>query len=136
MKKYEQLYLSLVGRNQEETLSLMTNFLDALRQDAGRAVDQTVSRWLSTAAVRVHTRVRSCGICGGQSGTGAGFLQVLLYPLPIFIPPTAPQSPSSSIWGWYNRPVVTAAPNGLSLTPLRIIKKTIDRTLRYSVLNK
>jgi hypothetical protein len=38
-------------------------------------------------------------------------------PLPIFIP----QSPSSIIWGWYNRPVVAAVPSGLSLTPLRII---------------
>jgi hypothetical protein len=31
------------------------------------------------------------------------------------------QSPSSNIWGWYNRPVVAAVPNGLSLTSLRII---------------
>jgi hypothetical protein len=29
------------------------------------------------------------------------------------------------IWGWYNRPVVAAVPSGLSLTPLRIIKKYI-----------
>jgi hypothetical protein len=52
--------------------------------------------------------VTSCEICGGQSGTGAGFLRVLLFPLPIFIPPIAPQSPPSIIWGWYNRPVVAA----------------------------
>jgi hypothetical protein len=39
--------------------------------------------------------------------------------LPIFIPPVAPQSPSSIIWGWYNRPVVAAVPNGLNLTSLR-----------------
>jgi hypothetical protein len=57
----------------------------------------------------------------GQSGSGAGFLQVLRFPLPNFIPPTAPQSPSSIIWGWYNKPVVAAAPSGLSLTPQRII---------------
>jgi hypothetical protein len=56
------------------------------------------------------------GICVGQSGTGAGFLRVLRFPLPIFIPPTVPQSPSSIIWGWYNRPVVAAVPSGLSLT--------------------
>jgi hypothetical protein len=37
------------------------------------------------------SRVRSCGICGGQSVTGEGFLRVLLFPLPI-IPPTAPHS--------------------------------------------
>jgi hypothetical protein len=56
-----------------------------------------------------------------QSGAGAGFLRVLRFPLPIFIPPIAPQSPSSIIWCWYNRPVAAAVPSGLSLTPLRII---------------
>jgi hypothetical protein len=50
------------------------------------------------------------GICGGPSGAGAGFLQVLQFPLPIFIPPIFPQSPSSIIRGWYNRPVVAAVP--------------------------
>jgi hypothetical protein len=54
-----------------------------------------------------------------------GFLRVLRFPLPIFIAPTAPQSPSSIIWGWYNRPIVAAVPSGLSLTPLRIIKKIL-----------
>jgi ribosomal protein S14 len=39
----------------------------------GRAVAQAVSRWLPTAAARVRIRA-ACGVCGGQSGTGAGFL--------------------------------------------------------------
>jgi hypothetical protein len=43
----------------------------------GRAIAQAVSRWLPTAAAWILARVKSCGICGGQSGTGAGFLQVL-----------------------------------------------------------
>jgi hypothetical protein len=51
---------------------------------------------------------------------GAGFLRVLRFPLPISIPPISPQSPSSVIWGWYNRPVEAAVPSGLSLTPLII----------------
>jgi hypothetical protein len=50
---------------------------------------------------------------------GAGFLRVLRFPLPIFIPPIAPQSPSSIIWGLYNRPEVAAVPTGLSPTPLK-----------------
>jgi hypothetical protein len=50
------------------------------------------------------SQVKSCGICGGQSGTGAGCLRVLLFPLPILIPPTAHHSSSSIIRGWYNRP--------------------------------
>jgi hypothetical protein len=70
----------------------------------------------TTAAARVRPWARSCGICGGQSGTGAGFLRVLRFPLPIFIPPIALQSPSSIFWSWYNRPVVAAVPSGLSLT--------------------
>jgi hypothetical protein len=58
----------------------------------------------------VRARVYSCGICGGQSGAGAGFLRVHPFPLPIFIPPIAPQSSSSIIWCLYNRPEVAAVP--------------------------
>jgi hypothetical protein len=68
----------------------------------GRAIAQAVSRRLPTAAVRVRAQVKSCGICGGQSDTGAGFLRVLRFPILILIPPTAPHS-SSIIQGWYNR---------------------------------
>jgi hypothetical protein len=34
---------------------------------------QAVSRRPLTAETRVRSRVGSCGICGGQSGTGTGF---------------------------------------------------------------
>jgi hypothetical protein len=47
------------------------------------AVAQAVSIRLPAAAARVRVRVKSCGICGGQSGTGAGFLPVLQFPLPL-----------------------------------------------------
>jgi hypothetical protein len=39
---------------------------------------------------------------------------VLRFPLPIFIPPVAPQSPSSIIWGLYNGPEVAAVPSTLT----------------------
>jgi hypothetical protein len=55
---------------------------------SGRAVAQAASRWLPIAAARVRVRAAS-GICGGQSGTWAGFLWVLLFLLSI-IPPTSP----------------------------------------------
>jgi hypothetical protein len=45
-----------------------------------------------TAAARVRVRVWSSGICGGQSDDGGGFLRVLRFPLPIFIPPNSPFS--------------------------------------------
>jgi hypothetical protein len=70
----------------------------------GRAIAQAISHWLSTAAARVRSQVKSRGICGGQSGAGASFLWVLRFPLPILIPPTAPCS-SSIVRGWHNRPV-------------------------------
>jgi hypothetical protein len=67
-----------------------------------RAVTQAVSRRFPTAAARVLAQVTSCGICGGQSGTGACFLRVLRFPLLILIPPTVPHSSSSIIRVWYN----------------------------------
>jgi hypothetical protein len=65
--------------------------------------------WASTACCRdtftyllllVRSRVWSSGICDGQSGAGAGFIRVLRFPLPIFIPPIAPHSSSSIIRDW------------------------------------
>jgi hypothetical protein len=54
----------------------------------GRAMAQAVSRWPLTAEARVNP----CGICGGQSGTGAGFLRVLRFPLQIYHSTIAPYS--------------------------------------------
>jgi hypothetical protein len=71
--------------------------------------------------IEKEAQVWSCGICGGQSGAGASFLPALRFPPPIFIPLIAPQSPSSIIWGLYNRPEEAAVPSGLSPTPLIII---------------
>jgi hypothetical protein len=45
----------------------------------GRAVAQAVSRWLPIAAARVRVRA-AFGVCGGQSGTGSGFLRVFRLP--------------------------------------------------------
>jgi hypothetical protein len=39
---------------------------------------------------------------------GQVFSEYFGFPLPIFISPVAPQSPSPIIWGWYNRPELAA----------------------------
>jgi hypothetical protein len=57
-----------------------------------RVISQAVSNRFPTPVARVQTLFMSCGIYGGQSGTGAGFLRVLRFPLPIRIPPIVPQS--------------------------------------------
>jgi hypothetical protein len=59
--------------------------------EQGRAIAQVVSRWLPTVAARLRVQA-ACGVCGLQSGTGAGFLRVLQLPLPIIIPPISPSS--------------------------------------------
>jgi hypothetical protein len=82
----------------------------------GRAVAQAVSPRLPTAGDGVRARVWSCGICGGQSRTGAGFLRVLRLALRIFIPLTASQSPSSTSGAGTVVQTVAAVPSGLSLT--------------------
>jgi hypothetical protein len=61
-----------------------------------------------------------------KSGAGAGFLQVLRFPLPIFIPPISPQSPPPIIRGWYNRPVVATVPK---VSPHKFKKKTLNVSL-------
>jgi hypothetical protein len=86
----------------------------------GRAIAQAVSRCLPTARARVQNQ--SCMICGRQRCAGVGFLRVLRFPLPIFIPQISPQSPSSNIRGWYNRPVVAAVPK---VPPHKLKKKTL-----------
>jgi hypothetical protein len=85
----------------------------------GRAASRAVSRWHSTAEVRVPGQFRSCGIYGRESGTGAGLLRVLFFPLALIIP-TTPNSSSSIIRGWYNMPIrqiMVEVQSGCGLTP-------------------
>jgi hypothetical protein len=89
----------------------------------GRAIAQAVSRRLPTAAARVRCQVTSCRICGGQSVTGADFLPVLRFTLPILIPPTVPRSLSSSGAGTIGQ-LVADVPSGLSLTPPQESERT------------
>jgi hypothetical protein len=89
-------------------ISSLTSFLFAV----GHAIAQVVCRRLPTAAAQVRGQVRSCEICGGQSGTGACFHRVLRFPLPILIPPTAPHISSRA--GTMGQ-LVADVPSGRSL---------------------
>jgi hypothetical protein len=78
--------------------------LTCLRKVA--CIAQAVSRRLPTASARVRSQVRLFGICGGQSGTGAGYIQVLRFSVPILIPSTALHSlitilPFDAVWFRY-----------------------------------
>jgi hypothetical protein len=88
----------------------------------GLTIAQAVSRWFPTAAARVRARVRLCKICGGQSGTGVGFLGVFRFPLPILIPLTAPHSSSIIRAGTIGQ-IVADVPSGLSHLTQRNKKK-------------
>jgi hypothetical protein len=50
-----------------------TAYSNGINGSCGRAMAQAVSRRPPTAEARVRSRVSSCGVCGGQSGTGTGF---------------------------------------------------------------
>jgi hypothetical protein len=81
--------LGLDFRQGQEIFSLLHMYQTGTE---GRAIAQAVNRCLLTAAARVRVRVWPSGICGGQNGAGAGFLRVLRFSMPIFIPPNSPSS--------------------------------------------
>jgi hypothetical protein len=66
----------------------------------GRARLQVVSLRRPKAAARIRARVSYCGICGGQSGSGVGFIRVLRFPCQFLFPPTPSHSSSSIVRGW------------------------------------
>jgi hypothetical protein len=83
----------------------------------GRAITHAVSRCHHTAVAWVRSQVMSCGICGGRNGTGAGFLRVLRFPLPVLIPPNVPYSSSYTSVPGTTSQLAADVPNGRSLTP-------------------
>jgi hypothetical protein len=72
------LLLSIRPMSTENRAHFSTPEIFVTKHRQGRAVAEAVP----TAAARVRVRA-ACGVFGGQSGTGAGFLRVLRFPLPI-----------------------------------------------------
>jgi hypothetical protein len=82
----------------------------------GSAIAQPVSRQLPTSAARVRAQVRSCGICGGQSGTEAGFSEYFDFPCQFSFHRLLHTHHLSSGAGIIGQ-IVADVPSGLSLTP-------------------
>jgi hypothetical protein len=99
MGKYERIWENMVEYGRIRDLLLCHN---NIKMRFGRNVDETVSSRLDTAVARVRARIKSCGICV-QSGSGADFLRVLPFPLPLIHSTYRPQSSPSIIQSWCNR---------------------------------
>jgi hypothetical protein len=83
----------------------------------GRAVTHAVSRRLPAPAARFRVRVRSCGICCGQSGTRAGFLRELRFPLPLSHSTDFSTIITSIIQDWYSALINGLSNSGLGFVP-------------------
>jgi hypothetical protein len=75
---------------------------------------QGLRRLVSNAAARVRSQVKSCGICGVQSGTGVGFHRLRRFPLPILVPEMSTMHVSS--WTVAKGQLVTDVPSGHTIT--------------------
>jgi hypothetical protein len=76
-----------------------------------------VSRRLPTAATQVRARVNSCGVCGKQRGTGAGFLRVLRFHLPLIHSTESTTDITIITQGWHNRPINCRSNSELGSNP-------------------
>jgi ribosomal protein S14 len=94
------IFFRLLPSTTEENHGIRTEQIQSINQGHDRAMAQAVSRRLPNTAARVRARVRSCEICGAQSGTAARFLRVFRFTLPIRIPQIVPQSSSSIFCSW------------------------------------
>jgi hypothetical protein len=105
--KFKDLTEFLLWRHeiscQHECTSFLSLWTRPKREFADKNKKSSSALMKRDAAAQIRARVKSCGICGGQSGTGVGILWVLRSLLPIIISPTVPRS-SIIIWGWHKGP--------------------------------
>jgi hypothetical protein len=108
--------------------------ISSLRRPLGRAIAQAISRRLPTAAARARVKVRPCGICGGSSDTGAGFLLVFGFPGQFSFHRLLHTHHLSSGADTIGQ-LVADVPSGLSLTPPQETKKKKDIRLKDAGCN-
>jgi hypothetical protein len=72
------------GPKREKVITGLRKLHDAELSDLQKS--PSINR-TTRSRIAAMARVRSCGICGEQSGTGAGFLRVIQ-----FLPPSIPLS--------------------------------------------
>jgi hypothetical protein len=92
-------------------------FRSSQTNSPGLAIAQAISRPGST-------QVKTCGICGRQSGTGEDVLRVRPFHLPILNPSNSPYS--SIIRGWYDGSIGGRRTKWTQSHPMKI-KKAISR---------
>jgi hypothetical protein len=104
-----------IGDNATIVATLLSKLLEVVVL-SGHAVAQVVSCLLPTMAARVLAQVRTCGICGRQSGTGAGFPpEYFGFPCQAFHRLLHTHHHLSSMVGIIGQ-MVTDTPSALSLT--------------------
>jgi hypothetical protein len=74
---------SWVPWDMEPRIVVLARAKQSSRQSDACSTTQTVSRLLPTTMADVQFQNRFCGICGGQTTTGAGYLVELRFSLPI-----------------------------------------------------
>jgi hypothetical protein len=98
--------------------------------NTGHIIAQAVRYRPPTAAARVRSQVKLHGLYSGQNGTGAGFLRVLRFPLPLLIPPNA--ACSSIVLDWYNRPISGRRTMWIQSHPKKVkVKKKVTLVKQY-----
>jgi hypothetical protein len=133
------IYLPLVSENGICKLqcwrTLVRMRLSYQQSISGRATAQAASRRLPKAAARNRARDTSRGICGGQSGTGVGFLRALRFPCQFSFHRLLHIHHLSSGDGTVGQ-LVAAVPSGLSLTPPQETKlKLNSRSISIAAVN-
>jgi hypothetical protein len=98
-------------------------------------------RWLfaalPTASAWIRSQVRLCGLCCGRNGTGAGFLWVLRFPLPVIIPENAGRR--GSLVAQCTKQVGSVSPHPMNYNLEEILlnyvrsEETVAWYIRYSI---